>query len=61
MGLAPYGEPKYVDIILEKLVTLHDDGSFHLDMSYFDFAVGSTMTNSKFADLFGGPRQPDDA
>ncbi len=61
MGLAPYGEPKYVDIIFEKLVTLHDDGSFHLDMSYFDFAVGSTMTNSKFADLFGGPRQPDDA
>lgn len=61
MGLAPYGEPKYVDVILEKLVTLHDDGSFHLDMSYFDFAVGSTMTNSKFDELFGGPRQPDDA
>lgn len=61
MGLAPYGEPKYVGIILEKLVTLHDDGSFQLDMSYFGFAVGSTMTNSKFDDLFGGPRQPDDA
>ena len=55
MGLAPYGEPKYVDLIFDSLITVHDDGSFDLDMSYFDFAVGSTMTNKKFNQLFGGP------
>ncbi len=55
MGLAPYGEPRFVDLIFEKLIKLHSDGSFQLDMSYFDFATGLTMTNSKFADLFGGP------
>lgn len=55
MGLAPYGEPKYVDLIFDNLITVHDDGSFDLDMSYFDFAVGSTMTNKKFDRLFGGP------
>ena len=55
MGLAPYGEPKYVDLIKEKLITVADDGSYQLDMSYFDFATGLTMTNKKFDALFGGP------
>ncbi|MBL4615245.1 MAG: carbamoyltransferase [Magnetovibrio sp.] len=57
MGLAPYGEPKYVDLILDNLIDVKDDGSFQLDMSYFDFAVGPTMTNAKFARLFGGERR----
>ena len=55
MGLAPYGEPRYADLIREKLITLADDGSFQLDMSYFDYATGLTMTNKKFDALFGGP------
>jgi carbamoyltransferase len=55
MGLAPYGEPKYVDIILDKLLDLKDDGTFRLDMSYFNYCTGLTMTNDRFADLFGGP------
>ncbi len=55
MGLAPYGEPKYVDLILDKLLDVKDDGSFRLDMSYFNYATGLTMTNSKFDALFGGP------
>ncbi len=55
MGLAPYGEPKYADLIKEKLINVADDGSFQLDMSYFDFATGLTMTNKKFDALFGGP------
>ncbi len=55
MGLAPYGEPKYVDLILDHLLDLKDDGTFRLDMSYFNYATGLTMTNDKFADLFGGP------
>ena len=55
MGLAPYGEPKYVDIILEHLVNLRDDGSFTLDQRYFDYLSGLTMTNDAFARLFGGP------
>ena len=55
MGLAPYGEPRYVDLIREKLITVSDDGSFQLDMSYFDYATGLTMTNKKFDALFGGP------
>lgn len=55
MGLAPYGEPKYVDVILENLIHVKDDGSFKLDMKYFNYATGLTMTNDKFADLFGGP------
>ncbi len=55
MGLAPYGEPKYVDLILDKLIDLKDDGTYRLDMSYFNYATGLTMTNQKFADLFGGP------
>ncbi|MGE0821929.1 MAG: carbamoyltransferase [Candidatus Binatia bacterium] len=60
MGLAPYGEPRYVDLILEKLVTLHGDGSLWLDMSYFNYCHGLTMTSEKFHHLFGGPpRQPE--
>ncbi len=60
MGLAPYGEPRYVDLILNNLLDLKDDGTFRLDMQYFNYATGLTMTNQKFADLFGGPaRQPE--
>ncbi|MDB4026794.1 carbamoyltransferase [Candidatus Thioglobus sp.] len=60
MGLAPYGEPKYKDLILDKLVDLKEDGSFRLDQSYFNYATGLTMVNQKFADLFGKPiRKPD--
>ncbi len=55
MGLAPYGEPHYADLILNKLIKLADDGSFQLDMSYFNYATGLTMTNKKFDTLFGGP------
>ena len=55
MGLAPYGEPCYADLIREKLITVAEDGSFQLDMSYFDYATGLTMTNKKFNLLFGGP------
>jgi carbamoyltransferase len=55
MGLAPYGEPEYVDKILEHLLDLKDDGTFRLDMSYFNYCTGLTMTNDKFADLFDGP------
>ena len=54
MGLAPYGEPRYADLIREKLITVAEDGSFQLDMSYFDYATGLTMTNKKFDALFGG-------
>ena len=53
MGLAPYGEPKYKNLILKKLIDLKDDGSFRLNMKYFNFATGLTMTNEKFANLFG--------
>jgi carbamoyltransferase len=60
MGLAPYGEPKYKDVILEHLIDLKDDGSFRLNMDYFGYATGLRMTNSKFDSLFGGPpRQPE--
>src|SRR5262249_21818428 len=55
MGLAPYGEPKYADLILDHLIDLKDDGSFRLDLDYFDYCTGLTMTNQKFADLFGAP------
>ena len=55
MGLAPYGEPVYADLIREKLIAVADDGSFQLDMSYFNYATGLTMTNRKFNTLFGGP------
>ena len=60
MGLAPYGEPKYVDLIYKNLVNVAEDGSFQLNMSYFDFATGLKMTNKKFDQLFGGPaRSPE--
>src|SRR5690349_5876750 len=60
MGLAPYGEPRYTGLILDKLVDLKEDGSFKLDLDYFNYCVGLTMTNSRFDDLFGHPpRTPD--
>ena len=60
MGLAPYGEPKYKDLILNNLIDLKDDGTFRLRMDYFDFATGLRMTNDRFAKLFGRPaRQPE--
>ena len=60
MGLAPYGEPKYVDLILRELVDLREDGSFTLNQRYFDYLAGLTMTSSAFNDLFGGPpREPE--
>ena len=55
MGLAPYGKPKYKDIILEKLLDLKEDGSFKLNMKYFNYATGLTMTNKHFSNLFGKP------
>src|SRR3954467_2698845 len=59
MGLAPYGEPKYTALILDRLVDLKDDGSFRLDLDYFDYCTGLTMTNGRFDDLFGAkPRNP---
>lgn len=60
MGLAPYGEPRYVDLIKKELIDIKDDGSFRLNMKYFNYTVGLTMTNKKFAKLFGGPpRKPE--
>lgn len=60
MGLAPYGEPRYVEAILDHLLDLKEDGSFRLNMRYFDYAVGLVMTNRRFAELFGGPpRRPE--
>jgi carbamoyltransferase len=60
MGLAPYGEPRYAQTILDKLIDVKPDGSFRLDMSYFDYCTGLTMTNARFDALFGGPpRKPD--
>ena len=60
MGLAPYGEPRYAQAILDNLVDLKPDGSFRLDQSYFDYCTGLTMTNARFDALFGGPpRRPD--
>jgi carbamoyltransferase len=55
MGLAPYGEPKYAQLILDHLIDLKPDGSFRLDMSYFDYCTGLNMTNERFAKLFGQP------
>ena len=55
MGLAPYGKPTYKNLILKNLIDLKEDGSFKLDMSYFNFATGLTMTSKKFHDLFGQP------
>ncbi len=60
MGLAPYGEPRYVDQILNDVLELRDDGSLRLNMKYFNFAHGLTMTNAAFDELFGGPpRKPE--
>ena len=60
MGLAPYGEPKYVELIKNHLIEIKDDGSFKMDMSYFNYCVGLTMTGSKFHKLFGAPpRKPE--
>jgi carbamoyltransferase len=60
MGLAPYGEPRFAGIIREQLIDLKEDGSFRLDLRYFDFAAGLRMTGRRFADLFGGaPRMPE--
>ena len=60
MGLAPYGEPKYKDLILSELIDVKDDGSFKINMKYFDYCAGLTMTNEKFNRLFGGkPRKPE--
>ena len=61
MGLAPYGEPRYVQTILDKLVDLKEDGSFRLDQSYFDYCTGLRMTNERFDELFGGPPRPPEA
>jgi len=60
MGLAPYGEPRYAKLILDNIIDVKPDGSFRLDMSYFDYCTGLRMTNEKFAALFGQPaRQPE--
>jgi carbamoyltransferase len=60
MGLAPYGEPRFADLILEKLVDLKEDGSLAMDLSYFDYCAGLRMTSAKMEPLFGGPaRQPE--
>jgi carbamoyltransferase len=60
MGLAPYGEPRYRDLILDRLLDLKDDGSFRLDLAYFNYCQGLTMTSRRFDELFGGPpRQPE--
>ncbi len=60
MGLAPYGEPRYRDLILENLIDLKEDGSYRLDMRYFNYCQGLTMTSDRFHQLFGGPpRKPE--
>ncbi|MEE2980771.1 MAG: carbamoyltransferase [Pseudomonadota bacterium] len=60
MGLAPYGEPTYAQTIFDNLIDLKDDGSFRLDLGYFDYCTGLTMTNDRFHNLFGGPpRDPE--
>jgi len=55
MGLAPYGKPQYVDLIMENLIDIKADGTFHLNMDYFNYTTGLTMTNKRFDTLFGGP------
>ena len=59
MGLAPYGEPRFRNVILNNLIDLKPDGSFRLDMSYFNYCTGLTMTNEKFDRLFGMPPRPE--
>lgn len=55
MGLAPYGQPIYADLIKDNLIDIKNDGSFHLDMQYFDYCTELKMTNARFGELFGGP------
>ena len=60
MGLAPYGEPKYKQLIYDHLIDVKEDGSFRMNMDYFNYCAGLTMTNKKFDKLFGGaPRKPE--
>ncbi len=60
MGLAPYGEPRFAQQIKDKIIDIREDGSFHLDMDYFNYCTGLTMTNAKFDTVFGGPpREPE--
>jgi carbamoyltransferase len=61
MGLAPYGEPRYVDLILKHLIDVKEDGTFRLDMRYFNYATGLTMTNRRFDRLFGGPPRQEES
>ena len=61
MGLAPYGEPKYAQLMKDHLIDIKEDGSFALDMSYFNYCTGLTMTNAKFDQLFGGPRRSEES
>jgi carbamoyltransferase len=61
MGLAPYGEPKFADVIFDKLIDVKPDGSFRLDLSYFNYCTGLTMTNGRFDALFGGPPRAPEA
>ncbi len=60
MGLAPYGVPRFADLIKDTIIDIREDGTFHLDMSYFDYCTGLTMTNGRFDEVFGGPpREPE--
>lgn len=61
MGLAPYGDPKYVSLILDKIIDVKDDGTFRLNMTYFDYCTGLTMTNRRFESLFGRSRRSPEA
>jgi carbamoyltransferase len=58
MGLAPYGDPKYAGLIRDRLIDVKEDGSFHLDLDYFDYCTGLAMTNRRFEELLGAPRRP---
>jgi carbamoyltransferase len=58
MGLAPYGDPRYADLIERELIDIREDGSFKLNLRYFDYCAGLRMTNARFANLFGGPPRP---
>ena len=60
MGLAPYGDPKYAGLIRDRLIDIKEDGSFHLDLDYFDYCTGLAMTNRRFDELLGAPRRPPD-
>lgn len=60
MGLAPYGQPTFKDLILEHIIDVKEDGSFRLDQQYFNYCTGLTMTNDKFSELFGGPPRGED-